>query len=128
MQTKFFLTVGFGTLVVDAFLVLASIATKMMKREYSGYLLPFGSEGSEPSRFLVLLIASWTGILAIGCIRSRKTSSDGAGTLWFVLILAIVWLAYLMPALWNKVMGGCDLKSDRIVTEPRFDSWKSSAK
>jgi len=106
MQKRFFIAVGFGTLVVDAYLVLASIATKMMKREYSSYLLPFGSEGDAPSRLTVLLIATWTAILAIGCIRSNSTQSNKSsapGTLWFVLVLAIVWLAYLTPVLWNSI-------------------------
>lgn len=108
MQTKFFLAIGFGTLIIDAYLVLASIATKMMKREYSGYLLPFGSEGDAPSRFIVLLIATWTAILAIGCIRSSNTKSEKSsapGILWFVVVLAIVWLVNLIPILWNSVFG-----------------------
>ena len=41
----FFLVVGYGTLIVDVYLVLASVAAKMMKAQYSRYLPPFGSEG-----------------------------------------------------------------------------------
>jgi hypothetical protein len=101
MQTKFFLAVGYGTLVFDAYLVLASIATKMMKAEYSGYLMPFGAGGAaEPSRFMVLLVATWTAVLAMGCLGANYSQSErtrAAGTLWFVAVLAIVWLVYLTP-------------------------------
>ena len=102
MQTKFFLAVGYGTLIVDVYLVLASIATRMMNSQYTGYLPPFGPDGAQTSRFMVLLIATWTAILALGCIRSNNPKSAGApGTIWFVLVLAIVWLGYLTPLLWE---------------------------
>ena len=105
MRTKFHLVVGYGTLVVDVYLALASIATKMMKPQYGGYLPPFSSEGvTEPSRFMVLLVATWTAILAMGYLKANHVKSDGApapGTTWFVLVLAMLWLGYLTPVLWN---------------------------
>lgn len=105
MQTTFFLAVGYGTLVVGAYLVLASVASKMMKSQYLGYLPPFGSMGgAEPSNFMVLLIATWTAILAMGCLRVNRSPTDQApapGSLWFGLVLVIVWLVYLVPMLIN---------------------------
>jgi hypothetical protein len=99
----FFLVVGYGTLIIDVYLVLASVAAKMMKAEYSRYLPPFGSEGgAEPTRFMVLLVATWTAILAIGCLRANDAPSEetrAPGTLWFVAVLALVWLVYLTPVL-----------------------------
>ena len=99
----FFLVVGYGTLIVDVYLVLASIAARMMKAQYRGYLPPFGSEaGAEPTRFMVLLVATWTAILAIGCLRANHAQPEGtraSGTLWFVAVLALVWLVYLTPVL-----------------------------
>lgn len=44
MRTKFYLLVGYGTLVIDVYLVLASIASRMMKAEYTRLLPPFGSD------------------------------------------------------------------------------------
>lgn len=99
MRTKFYLVVGYGTLAVDAYLVLASIATRMMKAEYSRFVPPFGAHtGGEPSRVMVLLIATWTAILAMGCLRANNEQAGktrSAGTIWFVLVLAIVWLVFL---------------------------------
>lgn len=103
MQMKFFLAVGYGILVVDAYLVLASVASKMMKSQYLGYLPPFGSMGgAQPSNVMVLLIATWTATLAIGCLRTSRSQSNQApasGSLWFGLVLVIVWLVYLVPML-----------------------------
>lgn len=110
MRTKFYLVLGYGTLVVDIYLVLASTAAKMMNSQYRSYLPPFGSDGAaEPSRFMVLLLATWTAILALGCLRANNLRSEtGAapGTLWFVLVLATVWLVYSMPVLWNVFAQG----------------------
>jgi len=103
MQTKFYLVVGYGTLAVDVYLVLASIANRMMKAEYSHLLPPFGSGGGgEPSRVIVLLIATWTAILAMGCLAAARPKSKDApapGSLWFVVVLVLAWLSYLTPAL-----------------------------
>ena len=110
----FFSVVGYGTLVVDAYLILASIAAPMMEAQYRAYLPPFGSaEFGQPSRFVVLLVATWTAVLAMGCLRANDVQSvrgSAPGVLWFVLVLAIVWLVYLTPLLigliWNLFVRG----------------------
>ena len=100
MRSKFYTALSYGTLVVDAYLALALTATRMMKRGYTSHLPPFGSEGvSEGTRFLVLLIATWTAVLAIGCLRANSAQAESPhapGTVWFVLVLAIVWLPVLI--------------------------------
>lgn len=110
MRTKFYLVLEYGTLVVDVYLALASIASKMMKQEYRHYLPPFGSEGvAEPSRFMVLLVANWTGILAMACLKASTVQPERAptpGALWFVLVLSIVWLVYLTPVLRDLFVQG----------------------
>lgn len=106
---KFFSVVGYGTLVVDVYLVLASIAAQMMEAQYRAYLPPFGSaDFEEPSRFIVLLVATWTAVLAMGCLKANDAQSvtgSAPGVHWFVLVLAVVWLVYLTPLLlelsWN---------------------------
>jgi len=103
MPSKFNLVAGYVTLAVDAYLVLASIATRTMKAEYSRFLPPFGADdGTEPARLTVLLIATWTAILAIGCLNAGRARSDNGsapGSLWFILVLGIVWCAYLTRVL-----------------------------
>lgn len=108
MQTRFNLVVGYGTLVIDAYLVLASIATQMMKAEYTRFLPPYGSDsGSEPSRILVLIVATWTAILAVGCLnQSRPQANSSPGSLWFIVVLAIAWMSYLAPAVRDLFAGG----------------------
>lgn len=82
MRTRFFLAVSYVTLIVDAYLVLASIATKMMKSQYTYYLPPFGSEaGHELSRGMVLLVATWTAVLSLGCINGSLTKPTGGSSL-----------------------------------------------
>ena len=102
-RTKFYLMFAYGTLVADVYLALASVATKMMQPQYRGYLPPFGSDGNtELSRSTVLLVVTWTAILAMGCLSADKVKSDNAtvpGTLWFLLVLAIIWLVHLTPIL-----------------------------
>lgn len=86
----------------------------MMNPEYSRYLPPFGSEGvGQPSHFVVLCIATWTAILAAGCLRANNAARErehAPGSLWFILVLAIVWLVYLIPLLvdflWNLFVQG----------------------
>ena len=105
---KFYRAIGYLTLVVDAYLVLASIATRMMKAEYTHFLPPFGSDnGTQPSRVLVLIMATWTAILAVGCLnQSRPESNSAPGSLWFIVVLAIAWMSYLMPAVRDLVIRG----------------------
>jgi hypothetical protein len=103
MRRTFYTAVAYGTLVVDAYLALASVATKAIPREGRRYLPPFGFVGvSEASRFLVLLVATWTAILALGCLRAsgeQRERSHSAGVLWFVLVLAVIWLLLMLPLL-----------------------------
>lgn len=108
MQTKFYIFVGYGTLLCDAYLVLTSIAAKMMQPQYGHLLPPFGWEGvGVPSHFTVLFIATWTGILAMGCLARNTTpeKADAPGKLWFVLVLATVWLVHLIPLLRDLFIG-----------------------
>jgi hypothetical protein len=101
VQSKFYPAVAYGTLVVDAYLALAAVATRATPREVHRYLPPFGLVGeSEASRFLVLLVATWTAILALGCLRAsdeHRERPHAAAVLWFVLVLAVVWLALVLP-------------------------------
>jgi hypothetical protein len=101
MRRRFYAAVAYGTLVVDAYLALASVASKATPREGHRYLPPFGWVGaSEASRFLVLVVATWTAILALGCLRAGGEQREGphsAAVLWFVVVLAVVWLSLVLP-------------------------------
>lgn len=100
MRTTFYTTAAYGTLLADAYLALASVATRMIHPEYQRYLPPFGDDVSEGSRILVLLVATWTAVLAVGCLRAGRTEAEGwhaPGVLWFVLVLAVIWLVFLLP-------------------------------
>jgi hypothetical protein len=103
MRRRFYLAVAYGTLVVDAYLALASVATKAIPREGHCYLPPFGFVvASEASRFLVLLVATWTAILALGCLSvsgDQRERPHSAAVLWFVLVLVVVWLFFVLPLL-----------------------------
>ena len=107
MRKRFYPAVAYGTLVVDAYLALASVATKATPREGHRYLPPFGFVGaSEASRFLVLLVATWTAILALGCLSvsgEQRERPHAAAVLWFVLVLAVVWLFLVLPLLFELV-------------------------
>ena len=102
-RTKFYLMLAYGTLVADVYLALASVATRMMQPQYRHYLPPFGSDGNtELSRSTVLLVVNWTAILAMGCLSADKVKSNNAsvpGTLWFLMVLVIIWLVHLTPIL-----------------------------
>lgn len=69
------------TLLLDAYILLALVATSMMKAEYHHLLPPFDSElaGSTP-RIVFFLLVAWTGFLAVGCLSATKgrgaTSQD----------------------------------------------------
>jgi hypothetical protein len=107
MRRRFYPAVAYGTLVVDAYLALAAVATKATPREGHRYLPPFGFVGaSEASRFLVLVVATWTAILALGCFRAggeQRERPHSAAVLWFVLVLAVVWLFLVLPLLFELV-------------------------
>lgn len=100
MATKFFTAAAYVTLVVDAYLALASIATRMMPRDFQHYLPPFGDGASEGFRTLVLLVATWTSVLALGCLhaaRSETNNPHAAGVVWFLLLIVLIWLIVLLP-------------------------------
>jgi hypothetical protein len=101
MRRRFYPAVAYGTLVVDAYLALASVATRATPREGHRYLPPFGWVGaSDASRFLVVVVATWTAILALGCLRAsgeQRERPHSAAVLWFVVVLAVVWLSLVLP-------------------------------
>jgi hypothetical protein len=96
-----FTIAAYVTLLADAYLVLASLASRMMQEAYASYLLPFsGDKNSDEPHFMVLIIATWTAVLAMGCLSSRRRSSEdnySAAVVWIVLVLAIPWLFVLIP-------------------------------
>lgn len=65
---------GCLTLLFDAYILLALVATNMMKAKYHHLLPPFDSElaGSTP-RIVFLLLVAWTGFLAVGCLYATKS-------------------------------------------------------
>ena len=100
MRLTIYTILAYGTLLADAYLALASVATRAMHPEYQRYLPPFGDAVSEGSRILVLLVATWTAVLALGCLRAGRTEAERShapGVLWFVLVLAVIWLVILAP-------------------------------
>jgi hypothetical protein len=109
MRSRFYSVAAYGTLVADAYLALASVATRATPREGHRYLPPFGFVGaSEGSRFLVLAVATWTAILALGCLRGsgeHRERPHAAAVLWFVLVLAVVWVVLVLPLLVELVWG-----------------------
>lgn len=98
---------AYVTLLADAYLVLASLASRMMKNASASYLLPFsGGKHSDETHLMVLIIATWTAVLAVGCLSSRRTSSNdnyAAAVVWIVLVLAVPWLFVLIPATLNTL-------------------------
>lgn len=103
---SFYTLFAFATLFVDAYLVLAAVANKMIGGTGSTSLPPFGQEvASEETRLMVLSLATWTAVLAVGCLYkghapSAQAASEQrgmAGVVWFVILLLVVWAAYLLP-------------------------------
>ena len=94
---KLFMLLAYSTLVVDAYLALASLATRMGVER----LPPFGSgRVADSSRFYAMLVASWTALLAFGCLRRISPDQDqpqGIGLYWFILVLVLAWFVHLMP-------------------------------
>lgn len=109
MRMKFYTVLVYGTLFVDAYLVLASLAARMMQAQYRTYLSPFGSDGvSNPQHIPVLMIATWTAVLAIGCLKTQSSQTDNTGTpgtVWFIVVLSTVWLIEIVPILINVARG-----------------------
>ena len=98
---------AYVTLLADAYLVLASLASRMMKNASASYLLPFnGGKNSEETHLMVLIIATWTAVLAVGCLSPRRRSSNdnyAAAVVWVVLVLAVPWLLILIPTTLNTL-------------------------
>ncbi len=72
-----------ATLLADAYLILALLATQRMKPEYHHYLPPFGTEAARPiPRAAWLVLVSWTAILAVGSLKAatvpRPSRKDAA--------------------------------------------------
>lgn len=64
---------GCLTLLFDAYLLLAMVATMRMKVEYHYLLPPFGSELARSTpRIVYVWLVLWTGFLAVGCLYSTK--------------------------------------------------------
>lgn len=104
MQFSSTTVLAYGTLAVDAYLALASIAATMGQNR----LPPFGIIGvSQGSRLLVLLLATVTAALAVSRLtadRSQASRPYTAGAVWFVLLLATIWSVYL-PSFVSLVAG-----------------------
>ena len=103
-----FTIAAYVTLFADAYLVLASLASKMMQNVSASYLLPFHSEENPgETHVIVLVVATWTSVLAVGCLSSRQRDSHDnwlAGVVWIGVVLAIPWLFVLMPMASNIVI------------------------
>jgi hypothetical protein len=57
------------TLLLDAYLLLASVATMNMKTQYHAYLPPFSLRSVEAlPRALIVLVVGWTALLAVACL------------------------------------------------------------
>jgi hypothetical protein len=98
MGKRFYTAWAYGTLIVDAYLALASVATRAAP-QVRHYLPPYNwVPVSVAGHFLMLLVATWTAILALGCLRAdseQRESPHATGVLWFVLVLAFIWLLFL---------------------------------
>jgi hypothetical protein len=103
MRTTFYKVAAYGTLFLDAYLGLALVATGMMPREGHQYLPPFGFAGvAAPPRNFVLLIITWTALLAVGCLGANSKPLQRvpfAVVFWVLLLLAVIWLAFVLPYL-----------------------------
>ncbi len=66
------------TLLADAYLILALLATQRMKPEYHHYLPPFGSEAVRPiPRAAWSVWVFWTAILAVGLLKAASVPRPG---------------------------------------------------
>ena len=64
---------GYLTLLIDAYLLLAMVATSRMKVEYHQWLPPFGFEfAASMPRIVYIWLVAWTGFLALGCLYATK--------------------------------------------------------
>ena len=114
MRLKFYAALAFGTLAIDVYLALVSVATRMISGKNAAYLLPFASDGvSDGERILMLVVAGWTAVLAIGCLKASDPHNErpfAPGPIWFVVVLVVIWLSYIIPlvvaAFWNLFVYG----------------------
>ena len=117
-----FTIVAYITLLADAYLVLASLATKMMNRAYASYLLPFGGgNNAGETHFWALIVATWTGTLAVGCLSSRDPSSrgkHGAAIVWFLLVIALGALGLITAGLRSGVSSGLSWAKELFLYGP----------
>ena len=64
---------GCLTLLIDAYLLLAMVATGRTKAEYHKWLPPFGYEfAASMPRSVYICMFAWTGFLALGCLYATK--------------------------------------------------------
>lgn len=104
-RVSVFSVIAYATLLADAYLVLASLASRVMKVGYASNLLPFyADKSSDGSLLVVLVITTWTAVLALGCLSWRRGSSGESVSvvgIWVCLVLAVPWLFVL-----KSVVGG----------------------
>ncbi len=100
-RTSVWTMLAYGTSLVDAYLALASVASRMMENTSSSYLPPINSEANtEGTRFFTLMVATCTAAIALGCLWMCRPPTDGihaAGAAWFVALCSTTWLTYLSP-------------------------------
>ena len=96
-----FTIAAYVTLLADTYLVLASLASRMMKEAYASYLLPFiADKTSDETHLMTVIIATGTAVPAARYLSSRRTNSNDnypAAVAWIVSVLAIPWLFILIP-------------------------------
>ena len=64
---------GCLTLLFDVYLLLAMVATNMMKVEYHWMLPPFGFEFAVSiPRIAYIWLVVWTAFLAVGCLQATN--------------------------------------------------------
>ena len=78
MRRRIFKVAAYWTLIVDAYLALACVATEMMSPEYHDYLPPFGFAGvAATAKFLILIVGGWTALLAIRGVSEPNRRLQG---------------------------------------------------
>ena len=64
---------GCLTLLIDAYVLLAMVATSRMPPEYHDWLPPFGYEfAASAPRSVYIWLVGWTGFLALGCLYATR--------------------------------------------------------
>lgn len=68
---------GCLTLLFDAYLLLAMVATDVMKVQYHWMLPPFGFEfAASTPRIVYIGLVVWTGFLAVGCLQPTSSGEQ----------------------------------------------------